>query len=195
MKTVLGVLVLMAAFTIGAGAQINPPKPPPPATQPPATPQPPAVPHVGPTPQPPRPPMPADPFARCLFSPEEVMAHQGEIGLQDDQRAKLSVEASRAQAKAAEVQWSLSGEQQKLETLMRGARVDEGAVLKAVDRILALEQDLKRTQMTMMVRVKNTLTEQQQTRLRELRHHPVDGFFHGVWPAGASPHITTADCG
>jgi Spy/CpxP family protein refolding chaperone len=118
-------------------------------------------------------PMPQQPggdaFAQCLFPPELVMMHQRDIGLQDAQRTKLIAEMSQAQAKFTEVQWTLSGEQQKLEQLLKGATVDETAVLKQVDRILSLEQDLKRSQMTLMVRVKNTLTPQQQSALSAFR--------------------------
>lgn len=88
-----------------------------------------------------------DVLLACLFSPEEVMMHQGEIGLQDDQRTKLASDMSRAQAKSTEIQWTLSGEQQKLEQLLRAATLDEVAVLKEVDRILSLEQEMQRTQL------------------------------------------------
>jgi len=103
------------------------------------------------------------------------MMHQGEIGLQDDQRTKLASEMSRAQAKSTEIQWTLRGEQQKLEQLLRAATLDEVAVLKEVDRILSLEQEMKRTQVTLLVRVRNTLTAEQQTSLWAARpRRPMD---------------------
>jgi Spy/CpxP family protein refolding chaperone len=47
--------------------------------------------------------------------------------------------------------------------------VDEAQVLEQVDRILTLEREIKRAQMGLMVRIKNTLTPAQQTKLREVR--------------------------
>src|SRR5256885_7485515 len=106
-----------------------------------------------------------DAYAACFFSPEDVMAHQAEIKLQDDQRTKLSAEIGKAQAKLTDLQWQLTAEQEKLHKAVQPATVDEAATLKQVDRILAIEQELKRAQMTLMIRVKNTLTVEQQRQL------------------------------
>jgi Spy/CpxP family protein refolding chaperone len=110
-----------------------------------------------------------DPFGRFLFPPELVMQHQGEINLQDSQRAALQSAIQQAQAKFVDVQWKLSAEGEKLVRLLQNATVDEAQVLEQVDRILALERDMKRAQMGLMVRIKNTLSAAQQAKLRELR--------------------------
>ena len=110
-----------------------------------------------------------DAFGRFLFPPELVMQHQGEINLTDAQRTTLSSAIQQAQAKFVEVQWKLSGEGEKLARLLQNATVDESQVLEQVDRILTLEREVKRAQMGLMVRIKNTLTAAQQAKLRELR--------------------------
>jgi len=110
-----------------------------------------------------------DPFARLLFPPELVMQHQGEIGLQDAQRTALQAAIQQAQTKFVDAQWKLSAEGEKLARLLQNAQVDEGQVLEQVDRILTLEREVKRAQMGLMVRIKNTLTPVQQAKLRELR--------------------------
>src|ERR1043166_9639001 len=110
MKTFIITLPCVAAWTASATAQINPRQVPTVPNQPGNPPTPMSPPLAG-TPQGPRGvPQPVDPFARCLFAPEEVMAHQGEIGLQDDQRAKLSAEASKAEPRAAEGPRAVSGQ-------------------------------------------------------------------------------------
>jgi len=111
----------------------------------------------------------ADPFGRFLFPPELVMQHQGEIGLQESQRAALQSAIQQAQAKFIDSQWKLSAEGEKLGRLLQGATVDETQALEQVDRILALEREVKRAQMGLMVKIKNTLTPTQQSKLRELR--------------------------
>ena len=104
-----------------------------------------------------------------LFPPELVMRYQGEIGLQDSQRATLSSAMQQAQSKFVDTQWKLSAEGEKLSRLLQNPTVDETQVLEQVDRILALEREMKRAQMGLMIRVKNTLTAAQQEKLRQLR--------------------------
>lgn len=113
-----------------------------------------------------------DPFARFLFPPELVMQHQGAINLQESQRAALQAAIQQAQAKFLDLQWRLTGEGEKLARLLQGATPDEAQVLEQVDRILGFERDLKRTQIGLMVKIKNTLTPVQQAKLAELRVQP-----------------------
>jgi Spy/CpxP family protein refolding chaperone len=110
-----------------------------------------------------------DPFARHLFPPELVMHHQVEINLTDAQRQALSQSIQQAQTKMLDTQWKLSGEAQKLVRVLQGAMVDEAQALEQVDRILTLEREVKRAQMGLMVKIKNTLTPAQQARLQALR--------------------------
>jgi len=67
------------------------------------------------------------------------------------------------------LQWKLSAEGEKMGRLLQGTQVDEAQVLEEVDRILALEREIKRGQISLMVRIKNTLTAAQQSKLREIR--------------------------
>jgi Spy/CpxP family protein refolding chaperone len=110
-----------------------------------------------------------DDWSRSFFPPELVMQHQSEIGLQDSQRTALTSALQQAQAKFTDVQWKLSAEGEKMGRLLKGAQVDEAQVLEEVDRILNLEREMKRTQISLMVRIKNTLTAAQQAKLAEIR--------------------------
>ena len=111
----------------------------------------------------------ADPFGRFLFPPELVMQHQGEIALTDEQRATLQAAIQDAQSTVVKMQWALTRDAEKLTGLLDTASVDEKAVLAQVDRILMIEREVKRAQMTLMVRIKNTLSPAQQARLRDVR--------------------------
>jgi len=64
----------------------------------------------------------------------------------------------------------LSAEGEKMGRLLKGTQVDETQVLEEVDRILALEREIKRGQISLMVRIKNTLTSAQQSKLAEIRN-------------------------
>lgn len=110
-----------------------------------------------------------DPLKNFFFAPELVMAHQAEIGLNDDQRKTLRSEIQQAQAFFTDTQWKLSEQAEALGKLLGKPNVDEGAVLAQVDKILTLEYGLKRMQMRLMVRIKNALTVEQQNKLTALR--------------------------
>lgn len=105
-----------------------------------------------------------------FFAPELVMQHQTEIGLQDGQRTALTSAIQQAQAKFMDVQWKLNAESEKMGRLLQSTQVDETQVLEQADRILALEREIKKAQISLMVRIKNTLSAAQQAKLAEIRN-------------------------
>jgi len=110
-----------------------------------------------------------DPMAEHLFPPDLVMAHGREIGLDDRQRAAIKEAIQASQSKFLDAQWSMQEESQKLVQILQARPVDEAAVLAQADRVMSLERDVKRTHLSLLVRIKNLLTVEQQARLRELR--------------------------
>jgi Spy/CpxP family protein refolding chaperone len=110
-----------------------------------------------------------DPFARFLFPPELVMQHQAEIGLTDAQRATLTTAMQQAQSKFIDTQFRLSAEGEKFARLLQGPTIDEAQALEQVDRVLSMEREMKRAQVGLLVRIKNTLTPAQQAKLTQLR--------------------------
>jgi Spy/CpxP family protein refolding chaperone len=111
----------------------------------------------------------AEDWGRNFFPPELVMQHQSEIGLQESQRASLTSAIQAAQSKFMDTQWKLSAEGEKMGRLLQGPQVDEAAVLDEVDRILNLEREIKKAQVSLMVRIKNMLTPEQQKKLADIR--------------------------
>lgn len=110
-----------------------------------------------------------DPLARYLFPPELVMAHQQAIGLTERQRSAIQDAMRETQGEFIGLKFKLSAEVEKLQRLLEGSSVAEAKVAEQVDQVLALERRIKQAQMTLMVRVKNQLTEQQQAALGKLR--------------------------
>jgi Spy/CpxP family protein refolding chaperone len=109
-----------------------------------------------------------DPFD-AFYPPELVMEHQIELGLGDSERQLLRQAVQQAQVKFTDLQWRLSAETERLDTILRAPVLQEREVLEQVDRVLALERDLKRTKIALLVRIKNALTPEQQAKLAELR--------------------------
>jgi Spy/CpxP family protein refolding chaperone len=118
--------------------------------------------------QPPAPP-PEDPIAPFVFPPELVMRYAPEIGLDEKQKAAIKDAVVKTQARLLDAQWDVQGEAEKLVRLLQATPVDETAVLAQADKVLAFEREVKRTHLSLLVRIKNLLTDSQRARLTELR--------------------------
>ena len=124
---------------------------------------------AAPAQQPPQPPQP-DPIGENLFPPELVMQYQQAIGLSEEQRESIKAEIQKAQARFTDLQWQLQSEVETMASLLKAPRADEQQTLAQLDKILGLERELKRAQFTLVVRIKNILSPEQQARLRELKN-------------------------
>jgi Spy/CpxP family protein refolding chaperone len=113
-----------------------------------------------------------DPIGQSFFAPELVIQHQEAIGLSAEQKDYLKTEIRQAQLKFTELQWKLQDEMEKMITLVKQPRVDEQQVLGQLEKVLAAEREIKREQVTLLVRIKNKLTAEQQGKLLEMRSKP-----------------------
>src|SRR5712692_3104553 len=110
-----------------------------------------------------------DPLTENLFPPELVMSHQKAIGLDDAQRNFIRSELLKPQTRFNEVQWQLQDATEALASLLKQTPVDESQVMTHLDKVLSSEREIKRTQIGLLVRIKNKLTPDQQARLQKLR--------------------------
>ena len=110
-----------------------------------------------------------DPVAENLFPPELVMSHQTAIRLDETQKSYIRGEVLRAQTRFTELQWQLQDSMEALVSLLKQTPVDESRVMSQLDKVLSSEREIKRTQISLMVRIKNKLTPDQQARLQKLR--------------------------
>src|SRR6267154_4789696 len=115
-----------------------------------------------------------DPIGQSFFAPELVIQHQEAIGLGAEQKEYFKSEIRQAQLKFTELQWKLQDEMEKMVTLAKQPHVDEQQVLAQLERLLAAEREIKRAQVTLLVRIKNKLTPEQQGKLAELRSKPAN---------------------
>lgn len=113
-----------------------------------------------------------DPIGQSFFAPELVIQHQEAIGLNAEQKDYFKTEIRQAQLKFTELQWKLQDEMEKLVSLVKQPRVDEQQALAQLDKVLAAEREVKKEQVTLLVRIKNKLTPEQQAKLAELRNKP-----------------------
>ncbi len=113
-----------------------------------------------------------DPIGQSFFPPEMVIQHQEAVGLSAEQKDYFKTEIRAAQLKFTELQWKLQDEMEKLVALIKQPRVDEPQALAQLEKVLAAEREIKRQQVTLLVRIKNRLTPEQQAKLSELRTKP-----------------------
>jgi len=113
-----------------------------------------------------------DPIAQNLFPPELVMQYRQEINLDESQSKAMKDAIQKAQARFLDMQWDMQSEAEKLVLLLKARPVDENAVLAQVDQVLNREREIKKAQISLLVRIKNLLTESQQNKLMELRRKP-----------------------
>jgi Spy/CpxP family protein refolding chaperone len=110
-----------------------------------------------------------DPLIENLFPPELVMAHQKAIELSDAQKTYIRSELLKAQTRFTELQWQLQDAMEALVLLLKEPSADEPRVMTQLDKVLSAEREIKRTQIGLLVRIKNNLTPDQQARLQKLR--------------------------
>jgi Spy/CpxP family protein refolding chaperone len=116
------------------------------------------------------PPASTDELAQSLFPPDLIMRYRQDIGLDDAQSKALKALVQTAQGRFLDLQWDMQSEAGKLAQLLRTPRVDETAALAQADRVLGMEREVKKAQLTLLVRIKNLLTPAQQDQLTGLRH-------------------------
>ena len=118
-------------------------------------------------------PKPEDFAATHMFAPEWILQYQQTLGLTEEQKSYIKAEVRKLQTLVTEMQWKLEDGVEKIETLVKPDQIDEQATMAQLDKVLKLEGDIKRANMTLLIRLKNKLTPEQQARLRELKakHH------------------------
>lgn len=111
-----------------------------------------------------------DPLANLLLPPDLVLAHQQAINLTEQQRLLIQATMVDTQKKLLDDQIKLKGEVEKLQSFLRSSAPDEPKVLDEMDKVLGAERDIKRAQLSLMVKLKNSLTQLQQAQLEALRN-------------------------
>jgi Spy/CpxP family protein refolding chaperone len=110
-----------------------------------------------------------DPISRYLIPPDLVMNQSEQIGLNEKQRATIKGEIQKMQAKFLDAQWDLQEETGKMTQLLQRSPADETKILEQADKIMALEREIKRAHLTLLVRIKNALTAGQIAKLESFR--------------------------
>lgn len=102
-----------------------------------------------------------DPFKGKLFPPNVILENQAELNLSKEQFTKIRAAVVEVQGNVAEHEWDLREAYMKIMAELDKTPIDEGSVLEHIDVALRAENQVKKQQVAMLVRLKNLLTEQQ----------------------------------
>ena len=108
-------------------------------------------------------------FERNLFPPELILSNQDALGLTDDQIAAIKKLLNDTHTKTLDAHVDLQRATERLTHATEPAKVDEAAALAAADQAMTLESQVKRLHLSLMIRIKNLLTEDQQAKAAQLR--------------------------
>jgi Spy/CpxP family protein refolding chaperone len=112
---------------------------------------------------------PGPDLMRELFPPELVMRYQTEINLSEDQKKSIVKETQALQSDLVPLQFDMGEAAGKLKEALAAPKIDEEKASALADRLMTLESRIKKRHLALMIRIKNILTPEQQSQLRELR--------------------------
>lgn len=120
-----------------------------------------------------------DPMKENLYPPEMVMQNQRALALTDSQKTAVKETMLKSMTKFTELMWQQSAEQENMELLLKQERLDEAKVLAQLDKLLGVEDDMKRAMFGSLLKVRNILTPAQLAKLRAIRQTMTSPHQHG----------------
>ncbi|MFI5379269.1 MAG: Spy/CpxP family protein refolding chaperone [Tepidisphaerales bacterium] len=127
-------------------------------------------------------PRPADPIGDNLIPPELLMKHQEELGLTAEQKQFMVEQVQQAQATLQELQPQMKKETEALAALLKADPADEQKVLDQLDKLLDVERQVRRTQMTLSLSIRSKLTAEQLAKAKEIKAKWLEKMAHAKPP-------------
>ncbi len=109
-----------------------------------------------------------DVFKGKLFAPDIIMEHQTELEITRQQFTAIRAAVVEVQSGIAEHEWDMREAYQALMRELDKSPIDEAEVMKQADVALAAENQVKKKQIAMLIRLKNLLTVEQITYLESV---------------------------
>lgn len=110
-----------------------------------------------------------DPFQGKLFAPDIILKNQAELDLTKEQFTAIKAAVVEVQSNVAEHEWDLREAYQKVLAALDENPIDEKRVLENVNDALLAENQVKKQQVAMLIRLKNLLNDEQVAYLESVR--------------------------
>ncbi len=111
-----------------------------------------------------------DPIGRQLFPPDLIMAQAQKLRLDEKQRTTIKNEVQKAQSKFFDLQWEAREASEAMAQMLQQTPIDEARVLEQADKVMGLEREIKKIHLSMLIRIKNSLTQEQIAQLKQMRN-------------------------
>jgi Spy/CpxP family protein refolding chaperone len=115
------------------------------------------------------------PMEHNLFPPELILMNQLALGLSAEQVDAIKKQVGDTHGRVLDAQVDLHRVTEQLRAALESPKVDEAAVLAFASQAMDLEKKVKTAHLTLMIRVKNVLTADQQDKARALAPHHAEG--------------------
>jgi hypothetical protein len=110
-----------------------------------------------------------DVFKGKLFPPNVILEHQLELGLSKQQFTEIRKTVVELQGNVAEHEWDVREAYQNIMAELDRSPIDQDKVLEHVGAALRAENEVKKLQVAMLVKLRNLLTEEQVAYLEATR--------------------------
>jgi hypothetical protein len=111
----------------------------------------------------------ADVFKGKLFAPNVILENKSELGLSKQQFTDIRQAVVEVQAGVAGHEWDIAEAYQNIVAELDKSPIDQAQVLEHVDAALRAENEVKKMQVSMLIQLKNLLTEDQVEYLESVR--------------------------
>ena len=110
-----------------------------------------------------------DVFKGKLFPPNVILENQAELGLSKEQFTAIKKAVVEVQANVAEHEWDVREAYMSIMAELDKSPINEDKALEYVNAALLAENQVKKEQMAMLIRLKNLLTDEQRAYLEANR--------------------------
>lgn len=112
-----------------------------------------------------------DVFKGKLFPPNIILEHQDDLGLSKEQFTAIRAAVVEVQGNVAGHEWDLREAYQRVLSDLDDSPIDEDKVLENVDAALRAENQVKKLQVAMLIKLRNLLTDEQAEYLQSVTRH------------------------
>lgn len=111
----------------------------------------------------------SDVFRGKLFPPRLILENQEELDLSRDQFTSIREAVVEVQTNVAEHEWDMREAYLRIMDELDADPIDEERVMEIANEALLAENEIKKQQMAMLIRVRNLLTDEQVEYLQSIQ--------------------------
>lgn len=110
-----------------------------------------------------------DPFQGKLFAPNVILEHQDALGLTREQFTAIRGAVVEVQGAVAEHEWDLREAYMQAMKYLDESPVDESKVMESIQAALLAENEVKKLQVGLLIKLRNLLTDEQMDYLQSVK--------------------------